>query len=129
MAGTLDANRLQYGTNVDALTANSKYTVELPNFDFEQARIQADTAGDVRDDCGHNLPRVTAQTTYKSNQLQFTARFEEQTRSLGARRQRRCFIPITTSCTCGRSISRWGRRSGRCRPDAKRQSQYSKPTR
>jgi autotransporter translocation and assembly factor TamB len=83
MTGTLDGHRLRYGANVDALTANSKYTLELPEFDFARARIQADTAGGFVTIYGYNLPRVTAQTTYQSNDLQFKTLFEEQTRSLG----------------------------------------------
>jgi hypothetical protein len=83
ITGTLDGHRLRYGPNVDALTANSKYTVELPDFDFARAKIQADTAGGFVTLYGYNLPRVTAQTTYESNRLQFKTLFEEQTRSLG----------------------------------------------
>lgn len=83
IAGTLDGHRLRYGANVDALTANSKYTVVLPDFDIARARVQADTAGGFVTLYGYNLPRVTAQTTYQSNDLQFKTLFEEQTRSLG----------------------------------------------
>jgi len=83
ITGTLDGHRLRYGANIDALTANSKYTVELPEFDFARAKIQADTAGGFVTLYGYNLPRVTAQTTYDSNQLQFKTLFEEQSRSLG----------------------------------------------
>jgi hypothetical protein len=83
IAGTLGANRLRYSTTVDALTANSKYTVELPNFDFQRARIQADTLATFVTIAGTNLPRVTAQTTYESNQMQFSSMFEEERRSLG----------------------------------------------
>ena len=83
ITGTLDGHRLQYGTRIDALTANSKYTVELPDFDLARARIQADTTGGFVTIYGYNLPRVTAKTSYQSNELQFNALFEEQTRSLG----------------------------------------------
>ena len=48
LAGKLGANRLRYGTNLDALTANSTYTVQLPNFDIEQGTVQAETDRDVR---------------------------------------------------------------------------------
>ena len=83
MTGTLAANRLQYGTNVDALTATNKYTVQLPNFDFEQAHIQGDTAATFVTIAGRRLPRVTAQTVYEKNQLGFDALLEEESRSLG----------------------------------------------
>jgi autotransporter translocation and assembly factor TamB len=83
LAGTLGANRLQYSTNVDALTANSKYTVEVSNFDFEQARIQADTSATFVTVAGRNMSRVTAKTTYEKNQLEFNTTFEEERRSLG----------------------------------------------
>lgn len=83
LAGTLGANRLRYGTNADALTANSKYTVQVPHFDFEQARIEADTLATFVTIAGRNLPRVTMQATYEKNELQFNAMFEEERRSLG----------------------------------------------
>jgi autotransporter translocation and assembly factor TamB len=83
IVGKLGANRLRYGTNVDALTASSTYTVQLPNFDIAQARIQADTQATFVTVAGTNLPRVTAKTTYENNQLQFDATAEEERRSLG----------------------------------------------
>jgi hypothetical protein len=83
LAGTLGANRLRYGTNVDALTANTKYTVQVPHFDFELARIEADTLATFVTIAGRNLPRVTAQTTYEKNALEFNAMFDEERRSLG----------------------------------------------
>jgi len=82
-AGTLGANRLRYGTNADALTANSKYTVQVPHFDFAQARIEADTLATFVTIAGTNLPRVTMQATYENNAVQFNAMFEEERRSLG----------------------------------------------
>jgi hypothetical protein len=83
VAGKLGANRLRYGTTVDALTASSTYTVQLPNFDIEQARIQADTSATFVTVAGRNLPRVTAKTAYEKNRLQFDATAEEDRRSLG----------------------------------------------
>ncbi|HEX6163364.1 MAG TPA: translocation/assembly module TamB domain-containing protein, partial [Vicinamibacterales bacterium] len=83
IAGKLGANRLRYSTNVDALTANSTYTVQLPNFTMADARIQADTAATFVTIAGRNLPRVTAKTTYEKNQLQFDTMVEEERRSLG----------------------------------------------
>ncbi len=82
-AGTLGANRLRYSTTIDALTAKSKYTVVLPNFDVEQARVEADTSATFVTIAGRNLPRVTAQTTYENNELQFNTLLEEERRSLG----------------------------------------------
>ncbi|HET9467242.1 MAG TPA: translocation/assembly module TamB domain-containing protein [Vicinamibacterales bacterium] len=83
IVGKLGANRLRYSTNVDALTANSTYTVQLPNFTVEDARIQADTAATFVTIAGRNLPRVTAKTTYEKNHLQFETMVEEERRSLG----------------------------------------------
>ena len=83
LAGTLGANRLQYGTNVDALTANSQYTAQVPDFDFERAHIEADTAATFVTIAGTNLPRVKAKTVYEKNQLQFDTLVEEERRSLG----------------------------------------------
>ena len=83
LAGTLGANRFRYGTTAEALSATSKYTAEVPHFDFEQASIQADTSATFVTIAGRSLPRVTAQTTYDRNQFQFTTRVEEDRRSLG----------------------------------------------
>ncbi len=55
----------------------------MPNFDFEQARIQADTSATFVTIAGRNFSRVTAQTTYEKNQLEFNTMFEEGRRSLG----------------------------------------------
>ena len=57
--------------------------MQLPNFDIEQARIQADTSATFVTVAGHNLPRVTAKTVYEKNQLQFDATAEEERRSVG----------------------------------------------
>jgi autotransporter translocation and assembly factor TamB len=83
IVGKLGANRLQYGTNLDALTANSSYTVQLPNFDIQQSRIQADTSATFVTVAGRNLPRVTAKTAYEKHALQFETMVEEERRSLG----------------------------------------------
>jgi autotransporter translocation and assembly factor TamB len=83
LAGKLGANRVRYSTNVDALTANSTYTVQLHNFDIERSRIQADTSATFVTIAGRSLPRVTAKTTYENNELQFDTMLEEERRSLG----------------------------------------------
>jgi hypothetical protein len=83
IAGKLGANRLRYGTNVDALTASGTYTVQLPNFDIERGRIQADTAATFVTIAGRHIPRLTAKTVYENNQLQFETMVEEERRSLG----------------------------------------------
>jgi translocation and assembly module TamB len=83
ITGKLGANRLRYGTNIDALTASSTYTVQLPDFDIQRARIQADTAATFVTIAGRNLPRMTAKTVYENNQLQFDTMVEEDRRSLG----------------------------------------------
>jgi hypothetical protein len=83
IAGTLGGNRLRYGTNLDALTLNSKYTVQLPNFEFERARIQADSAATFMTIAGRNFPRVTAKTVYEQQQLDFDTFVDEERRSLG----------------------------------------------
>ena len=83
IAGKLGANRLRYGSNVDALSANSTYTVQLPHFDITQGRIEADTFATFVTIAGRNLPRVTAKTTYEQSRLQFETMIEEDRRSLG----------------------------------------------
>ena len=83
LVGKFGANRLRYGTNIDALTANSTYTVQLPNFDIQQGRIQADTSATFVTIAGQNLPRVTAKAVYEKNELQFDTMVEEEKRSLG----------------------------------------------
>ena len=83
LAGKLGANRLRYGTNVDALTANSTYTVQLPNFDIEQAKIQADTRRRSSLSPASSFPRLTAKTDYEKNELQFDTTVDEERRSLG----------------------------------------------
>ena len=83
LAGKFGANRLRYGTNVEALTASSTYTVQLPDFDIQQGRIHADTAATFVTIAGQNLPRVTAKTVYEKNQLEFETMAEEDRRSLG----------------------------------------------
>ena len=62
LEGKLGANRLRYGTNVDALTANSTYTAQLPNFDIEQGKIQAETTATFVTLAGQSFPRLTAKT-------------------------------------------------------------------
>ena len=81
--GTIDANRFTYSTTVDALTANSKFSVVVPDFDTAKARVQADTQGTFITIGGVNFPRISAQTTYQSQQLDFTSSFEEETRTMG----------------------------------------------
>jgi hypothetical protein len=81
--GKLGANRLRYGTTVDALTANSTYTAQLPNFDIEKGRIQADTSATFVTVAGRNLPRVTAKTVYENNHLEFDTMVDDERRSLG----------------------------------------------
>jgi len=83
LAGKFGANRLRYSTNLDALTANSTYTVQLPNFDIEQAHIQAETAATFVTVAGRHLPRVTAKTDYEKNELRFDTQIDEERRSLG----------------------------------------------
>jgi hypothetical protein len=83
IVGKLGANRLRYGTTVDALTASSTYTVQMSNFDIEQARIQADTSATFVSIAGRSLPRVSAKTVYENSELQFDTMVEEERRSLG----------------------------------------------
>jgi TamB, inner membrane protein subunit of TAM complex len=83
LVGKFGANRLRYGTNVDALTANSTYTVQVPHFDVQEGRIQADTLATFVTIAGQNLPRVTAKAVYEKNELQFDTMVEEERRSLG----------------------------------------------
>ena len=79
--GTLAAHELVAGP-VNALVANSKYTVQLP--DFDMARMQADATttatfvevGDTR------LDRVEAKIKYEKEQLDLDATIEEGKRSV-----------------------------------------------
>ena len=81
--GKLGANRVRYGTTFDALTANSTYTAQLPNFDIEQGKIQADTTATFVTLAGQSVQRVTAKTTYEKSELQFDTMVNEERRSLG----------------------------------------------
>ena len=83
LAGKFGANRLRYSTNLDALTANSTYTVRLPNFDIEQAHIQADSAATFVTVAGRHLPNVSAKTVYEKNELRFDTQIDEERRSMG----------------------------------------------
>jgi autotransporter translocation and assembly factor TamB len=83
ITGTVDANRFAYSTTVDALTATSKYSITLPDWDIERARIEADTNGTFVTIAGLNLPRASARMTYQSKELAFDASFEQDKRSLG----------------------------------------------
>ena len=55
LVGKLGANRLRYSTTVEALTANSTYTVQLPNFDIEQG---ADSGRDARRPSSRSPARI-----------------------------------------------------------------------
>ena len=104
LAGKLGANRLRYGTTVDALTANSTYTVQLPNFDIEQARSSGRDVRDVRHGC---RPESSARDGEDGLRKQPAAvRHHGRGRAPVARSRRTtwCFIPTTTSCICARSI-------------------------
>ncbi len=83
LVGKLGANRVRYGTTVEALTANSTYTVQLPDFDIQKGRIQAETVATFVTVAGQNLPRVTAKSVYENNQMVFDTMVEEERRSLG----------------------------------------------
>ncbi len=83
LAGKFGANRIRYGTNVDALTANSTYTAQLPNFDIEQGKVQAETTATFVTIADQRFPRLTAKTEYEKNELQFDITVEEQRRSAG----------------------------------------------
>jgi translocation and assembly module TamB len=83
ITGVLGGNRLRYGTKLDALTLNTKYTVQLPAFDLERARVEADSNATFMTIAGRNLPRVSAKAVYENQQLDFDALAEEERRSLG----------------------------------------------
>ena len=83
IAGKLGANRVRYDTTFDALTASGTYTVQLPNFDISQARVQADTSATFVTVAGRTLPRMTTKTVYENNQLQFETMIDDERRSLG----------------------------------------------
>ena len=81
--GKLGANRIRYSTNIEALTANSTYRAQLPNFDIEEGKIQADTTATFVTLAGRSFPRLTAKTDYGNTELQFDTTVEEERRSLG----------------------------------------------
>ena len=83
ITGTLGGNRLQYGTRLDALALKSLYTVQVPDFDFDRAKVQADTGATFMTIAGHNFPRVTARAAYDNKQLEFEGKLEDERRSLG----------------------------------------------
>ena len=83
IAGKLGANRIRYSTNIEALTANSTYIAELPHFEIEQGKIQAETTATFVTLAGRTLPRLTAKTDYGNKELQFDTTVEEERRSLG----------------------------------------------
>jgi TamB, inner membrane protein subunit of TAM complex len=83
LAGTVDANRLMYGTALDALTVSSKVSAEVSNFDVASVRAQSDAQGTFVRIGSISFPRVTAQTKYHDDQLDFTSSLEQDTRSLG----------------------------------------------
>jgi autotransporter translocation and assembly factor TamB len=83
LEGTLAANRLRYGTNVEALTANTTYQVDLPHFDFRQAGVRGETEATFVTLAGFNLPRVTAKSAYERENLAFDVKLEEERRSVG----------------------------------------------
>ncbi len=81
--GTLAANRLRYGNNVEALTVRTIYEAEVPHFDFEQSSVRGETEATFVSVAGYNLPRVIAKTGYERNDLQFDVLLEEERRSVG----------------------------------------------
>ena len=82
ITGTFGGFRLRYGANVDALTLKSLYTVQLPDFNIEQARIQADTEATFVSLAGRHLPHITAKTLYEQKQLVFDVNAREEARTL-----------------------------------------------
>ena len=102
IVGKLGANRLRYGTNVDALTANSTYTVQLPNFDIEQARIQADTAATF---VTHRRPQSSArdgEDGLRKQRSSSSTRWSKKSAGRSGSAATSCFIRTTTSCICAR---------------------------
>ncbi len=81
--GTLDGSNLGFGKN-QALDANSKYTVTVPDLDFKKAHVEADTSATFVKVGGMQLNAVTAKTTYEGERLQFTTNIKEQQRELDA---------------------------------------------
>ncbi len=83
MTGEAEANRLEYSTTVDALAINGTYSVTLPDWNLQEAAVQADTTATFVTLAGEEIPRVTARAAYRDSQLDFDTTFEQPTRSLG----------------------------------------------
>ena len=118
IVGKLGANRVRYSTNIDALTASATYTVQLPNFDIEQARIQADTTATFVTVAGRNLPRVTAKTKYEKSRCSST-RWRRRAPIVWARWQMLCSTRSRRAPSRALNLT-VARRSGRCSRGRKR---------
>jgi autotransporter translocation and assembly factor TamB len=83
LTGTLDGSNLTYAKN-NALDLDSTYTVTVPQLDFKQTSVQADTAATFVKIGALELNAVTAKTGFAGERVQFTTNIKEQTRELDA---------------------------------------------
>ncbi len=81
--GTIDGSNLSYETNT-ALDLNSKYTVTVPDLQFANARVEADTNATFVTAGGLQINELTAKTTYAQKTIDFTTNIKERTRALDA---------------------------------------------
>ena len=77
---------------------------QLPEFRHRAGAHPGGHRGDLRHRRRPDLPRMTAKTDYEKNELRVRHADRRRAPFDGTRWQRRCFIRITTSCTCARSI-------------------------
>jgi autotransporter translocation and assembly factor TamB len=76
IAGTLDGSNLGYQNN-KALDLNSAYTVTVPDLQFADAHVQAQTTGTFIQAAGLQIQTLTANTTYASQTLNLQAHVAE----------------------------------------------------
>jgi autotransporter translocation and assembly factor TamB len=82
-SGTLDGSNLGYNEN-RALDLNSRYTVRVPDLNFKDAAVEAQTTASFVSAGGMEINSVTAKTTYAKQQVEFTTNIKERTRELDA---------------------------------------------
>jgi autotransporter translocation and assembly factor TamB len=82
-SGTIDGSNLSYKNN-KALDLNSKYTLTVPNLEFANARVEANTSATFVSVGGLEINELTAKTTYEQKTIGFTTNIKERTRELDA---------------------------------------------
>jgi translocation and assembly module TamB len=81
--GTLAANGLVWN-DIKALELASKYTVDAPEMDFVNAKVEAASDASFVEIAGNQIKQITAKMTYEKKNLAFETKLQEQTRELDA---------------------------------------------